>query len=320
MTSRSADPLRGHSVAPQDTPFVLPPGVDLTARPLEPADAPAVVALARADEAETLPEPLTELVDVERTWRQPSTDLATRSVALLDGADLVAYVLVGQHGRLDAVVPQAWRGRGIGRALLDHAVTVARAHGDDEVSQTVPVGSAAQRFLEAASARPTYDAWILELPHGRAVAHQSLPDGFVLGEGRPDEMATVHRVIEDAFNEWPERRPTSYADWSADFLEGDEAAPWRCRVVRDRAGEVVGVAMVIASEDGMLWVDELAVDARHRGHGLARALLADSFAEGRRRGLQRAGLSTDSRTGALGLYEHVGMEVTATFRHYVLAV
>ena len=85
-------------------------------------------------------------------------------------------------------------------------------------------------------------------------------------------------------------------------------------------GDVVGVAMVVASEDGILWVDELAVDARRRGLGLARALLADSFAEGRRRGLPRAGLSTDSRTGALGLYEHVGMEVVATFRRYSLAV
>ena len=89
-------------------------------------------------------------------------------------------------------------------------------------------------------------------------------------------------------------------------------------MVRDSAERVAGVAMVIGSEDGMLWVDELAVDARQRGQGLARALLADSFAEGRRRGLLRSGLSTDSRTGALGVYQHLGMEVASTFRHLVL--
>ncbi|MFF5323409.1 GNAT family N-acetyltransferase [Janibacter hoylei] len=81
---------------------------------------------------------------------------------------------------------------------------------------------------------------------------------------------------------------------------------------------VVGVAMVIGSSDGMLWVDELAVPADQRGLGLARALLSDSFAEGRRRGLTRSGLSTDSRTGAPGLYEHVGMEVAASFRRLAL--
>lgn len=91
-------------------------------------------------------------------------------------------------------------------------------------------------------------------------------------------------------------------------------------VVRDPDGVVVGVAMVIGSSDGMLWVDELAVRADRRGLGLARALLADSFAEGRRRGFPRSGLSTDSRTGALGLYEHVGMEVTATFRRLALPI
>ncbi len=302
------------------TPFALPAGVDLTVRPLRATDAEAVVALARADEAESLAEPVTELVDVQRAWRLPTTDLDHRSLALLDGTRLVGYLVVGAHGRLDAVVAASHRGRGIGRALLDHAMVVARNQGDPEVSQTVPVGSPAHRFLDAAGGTATWDSWILELPADRRLPEQALPDGFTLGEGRPEEMHSVHLVKEAAFDEWPGRRPTSYEDWAADFLEGEEAAPWRCRVVRDREGRVVAMAMVIGSEDGMLWVDQLAVAAPHRGLGLGRALLADSFAEGRRRGLARAGLSTDSRTGALGLYEHVGMEVTATFRHLAIPV
>ena len=44
------------------TPFALPRGIDLRARPLRPDDAEAVVALARADEAESLPEAMTEPV------------------------------------------------------------------------------------------------------------------------------------------------------------------------------------------------------------------------------------------------------------------
>ena len=47
--------------------------------------------------------------------------------------------------------------------------------------------------------------------------------------------------------------------------------------------------------------------------GLARALLADSFAEARQHGATRSELTTDSRTGALGLYEKVGMEVTSNW-------
>ncbi len=49
-----------------------------------------------------------------------------------------------------------------------------------------------------------------------------------------------------------------------------------------------------------------------RGRGRSRALLADSFEVARARGARRSELSTDSRTGALGLYQRVGMEVTST--------
>ena len=300
------------------TPCALPDGVSLTVRPLEVTDAEAVVDLARADEIESLPEAMTELVDVQRSWRAPGADLAARSLGLLDGDRLVGYVVVGRHGRLDAVVSAPWRGRGLGRALLDWALAIAPHLDAVEVSQTVPVGSPAEDFLAAAGGRAEYDAWVLELPARRQLVDQPLPRGYRLDEGAAHEMRAVHRVIEDAFGEWPGRRPTSYEEWSADFLEGAEAAPWRCRVAREPQGTVVGAAMIIGSDDGMLWVDELAVAADHRGLGLARALLADSFAEGRGRGFARSGLSTDSRTGALGLYQHVGMEVVSTFRHYTL--
>lgn len=300
------------------SPCTLPDGVPLTVRPLEVTDAEAVVDLARADEIESLPEAMTELVDVQRSWRTPGADLASRSLGVLHGDRLVGYVVIGRHGRLDAVVSAAWRGRGLGRALLDWARASAPGLGAVEVSQTVPVESPAEAFLVAAGARAEYDAWVLELPPQRRLVDQPLPRGHTLGEGAAHEMRAVHRVIEDAFGEWPGRRPTSYEEWSADFLEGAESAPWRCRVVRGPQGAIVGVAMIIGSDDGMLWVDELAVTADCRGLGLARALLADSFAEGRRRGLARCGLSTDSRTGALGLYEHIGMDVVSFFRHYAL--
>ena len=58
------------------------------------------------------------------------------------------------------------------------------------------------------------------------------------------------------------------------------------------------------------FVSRLATRRDQRGRGLAQALLVDCFAEARRHGARRCGLSTDSRTGALGLYQKVGMVVT----------
>lgn len=299
--------------------FALPAGADdLTARPLTTADAEAVTALARADEREVLAEPMTELVDVLGEWRRPSVDLERDSVSVWADDRLVAQALVAGRGSVEAVVAADHRGRGLGTALVAWLRAASSARGLTTMGQTVPVGSPAEAFLVAAGARATYDSWVLELLPDRTVPTQPLPQDHVLDLARDDELPAVHRVIDDAFSVWPEREPVPYADWHAEFVEGDDAAPWQRRVVRDGAGEVVGAAMVTASEDGMVWVNQLAVRTDRRGEGLGRALLADSFVEGRRRGLPRAGLATDSRTGALPLYEGVGMVVTATFSHLVL--
>ncbi|UMG94767.1 GNAT family N-acetyltransferase [Nocardioides sp. TF02-7] len=51
----------------------------------------------------------------------------------------------------------------------------------------------------------------------------------------------------------------------------------------------------------------------HRHRGLAQALLVAAFAAGRAHGATASCLSTDSRTGALALYEKVGMVVDSTW-------
>jgi ribosomal protein S18 acetylase RimI-like enzyme len=53
-----------------------------------------------------------------------------------------------------------------------------------------------------------------------------------------------------------------------------------------------------------------------RGRGIARSLLLHAFTETRARGGKACELSTDSRTGALTLYEHVGMRVKHSFVHW----
>ncbi|MDX6326757.1 MAG: mycothiol synthase, partial [Nocardioidaceae bacterium] len=51
-----------------------------------------------------------------------------------------------------------------------------------------------------------------------------------------------------------------------------------------------------------------------------RSLLVDAFGNAREHGATRSELSTDSRTGALGLYEKVGMVVTSTWVHRAINV
>ena len=80
----------------------------------------------------------------------------------------------------------------------------------------------------------------------------------------------------------------------------------------DPAGEVVGVTQVfLAGDEG--YVNKLATRRDQRGRGIAQAMLVEAFTVAREHGATGSALDTDSRTGALGLYEKVGMVVASTW-------
>jgi ribosomal protein S18 acetylase RimI-like enzyme len=79
-------------------------------------------------------------------------------------------------------------------------------------------------------------------------------------------------------------------------------------------GAVVGGAFLI--DAGEIWVDKLAVASEFRHRGIARALLQTAFARSFDRGYAWTALSTDSRTGALSLYERIGMRIHRSFTWY----
>ena len=118
---------------------------------------------------------------------------------------------------------------------------------------------------------------------------------------------------------WSERERTTFEEWASNVVRRPGYEDWQLRLVVDPEGAVVGMAFVIVSS-GCAYVDKLAVRKDQRRRGLARALLVDAFETGREHGGQRSELSTDSRTGALGLYEKVGMQVTSVWRHLAIDV
>jgi mycothiol synthase len=61
-------------------------------------------------------------------------------------------------------------------------------------------------------------------------------------------------------------------------------------------------------------VPQVAVVPGHRRRGLARELLVRVALAARERGVGRLGLFTYEATGALGLYERLGMRVVHTLR------
>ena len=139
---------------------------------------------------------------------------------------------------------------------------------------------------------------------------------YYLNRLRQIERA-AYDVVQAAFGEWPDRDSSqTFEDWRAENLDRDDAdADLLLVAVED--DRVVGAALCLEDEDEG-WVAELAVPREHRGRGLGRGLLESAFQRFAARGRLTAGLSTDSRTGARTLYEHVGMTVTEDWARWAL--
>jgi len=287
------------------------------ARPLVPADARAVYEVVRDAEAHDVGEAAIELEDIQGDWARGSFDLATQSIGVWDGDRLAASGEVFKGRRADASVHPDYRGRGVGTWVADWLEDCARACGSRLVGQTVPADSEAERFFRARGYREGWTSWVLQLPAEGTIEPQPLPPGYSLREfAGGDDGRTAFQLIEDAFNEWPDRDPSSYDDWAPRGPLRPGFEPWQIRFVTDADGTEVGVCYtILAGTTG--YVDAIAVRADQRGSGLARALLADAFARARDHGATVSELSTDSRTGALGVYEHVGMHVTQAWRHWM---
>ncbi len=70
----------------------------------------------------------------------------------------------------------------------------------------------------------------------------------------------------------------------------------------------------LAHRADLMWLGEPMIDVED----MLSELLAETFPAARDRGLTEGGLSTDTRTGALGLYQRLGMEVQHTIDCWTL--
>jgi mycothiol synthase len=288
----------------------LPDG--LTTRPLSLSDATAVHAAIAAEEEVDLGAAEMTLEDVVADWQRPSYDVAESTIGVFDGDLLVGY---GDLSDVDvaytAVLP-SYQGRGIGTAIAGWLQATARAAGSTRIGTQVPEGSAADRLMRDLGYEVRWTAWDLELPAEREISARPLPEGYVLRDAAVADREAAWRLVEDCFLEWSDRERMSIEDFGARVWERPGYQPWNLRLLVAPDGTVVGATHVfIAGEGG--YVARIAVRPDHRGRGLAPAMLVDAFSLAREHGAVRCYLSTDTRAGARGLYEKVGMEVASTW-------
>ena len=296
---------------------IFPAGLTLRGATL--ADVSTVANLLRAAEEFDSGEPSVTVEDVESNWKLPGFDPALDALLVYDNERAVAYAEV-PGWRAEATVHPDVRGRGIGTAILtwieQRALAQTPQDGEVRVGQTiVDTNTDAASLFVRHGYTPRHTAWVLRLPEHITIDHPPLPGGVTIRSFDGDrEEYQAYRVVEDAFNEWPTRVPSTFEDWRSAVTRRTDFDP-TLMLVAATDSEVIGVAFGIPYEDEG-WVQQLAVRGDHRGQGLGKALLRASFDEFRSRGFPAVGLSTDSRTGTLDLYLSVGMIVRASYTHY----
>ncbi|MEU4608625.1 GNAT family N-acetyltransferase [Kribbella sp. NPDC023972] len=278
-------------------------------RPATIDDAVAIYDLMAATEmrwhgrAEVVPDAVA--ADLQR----PELDLTRDTLVVhAPNGDLAgwAWLHLGKRAQID--VHPAYQGLGIGTALLDWAEARSRAEGSEWLAQAVDdADEAGTGLLRSRGYEVLATNWLLERPIVTP-GPRTVPAGITLTPYDEARAHDVHELIEAAFSEFQQRRK-SYDEWARLTVERATFLP-AASTLAYAGDELIGAVVALDLADtNEGYVEQLAVRADQRGKGVARAMLDDTCAEFHRLGRQNCILWTHSGTGALGMYERLGMRV-----------
>jgi GNAT superfamily N-acetyltransferase len=297
-----------------DAARILPDG--LTARPLTVDDVDPTIAMVNACELADSGERMWERADLLADSSTDGFDRARDWVGVFDGDAIVGWgMVVHRRSAWVDVHPDA-RGRGVGTWLRRWSVERARQLGADRIGQTIDDRRTdVVAMFAAAGYTPRRTSWILRMEHPTRPPDPEPPEGVDLRAFDPGDGDELLMMFEEAFSEFEDRLPSTLTTWRSATIEREGFVP-EDLVVAVEGDRIVGGAFLIDSDE--IWVDKIAVHRDRRDRGVARALLQTAFQRSFDRGYAWTSLSTDSNTGALTLYERIGMRAYRSFTHHAL--
>jgi mycothiol synthase len=275
---------------------------------------------AAADGAVGAPPALGEVL-VRRMWARPRFELETDAwIVEMEGAVVgYAQVWASEPSRLSAyaLVHPDHTGRGIGSALAELVERrgAEQAAGEARLFTAVtPEDEGAARLLTQRGYAWARRFWHMEAELDGPPEPAVSPPGVAVRTLDPErDLPDAHRILEEAFVDHWDTSPTSYEEFLDQNVHLEDFDPGLWFVAAD-GDAPVGVLTGSAHGDRGA-VDLLGVLRSHRGRGIASALLGAAFIEFRRREVRyaRLGVDSDNLTGAVSLYERMGMRVVASF-------
>jgi len=220
------------------------------------------------------------------------------------------------------VVHPEHRRLGIGSALLDRMEARAAErldgvpgatfhHSINDVDEAARAMVLARGFTFARSFR--HMQIDLDLPRDPG----QTPSGIEIRGIDPEtDLSRAHAVFLEAFRDEWGYRLIPFEEWRALEVEIPGFDPGLWLLATDGAEPVGALNAILWGDRG--WIGELGVRRAWRGRGIGSALLRRSFAIFAERGLPRAMLNVDfdNPTGAMALYEKVGMRAVRGFDVY----
>lgn len=308
----------------------LPPGMVL--RTAQPSDARAIADLVTAVDRSFGLGPWVTEADVREDLEDPDLALGTDTWLVEDADGIVGYSEIWNTRRADAeaLEAQGWvlpsrRGLGLGTFLVDRFERAAVAAAPSLERRPLLVRT--YFTAEDDAARALFAARGYELV--RHFFHMSVdldavsadppdvPDGLTLRALDPGtDGRAVHELIEHAFSEHWNWTAMTFENFWRRIAGRDDFDP-SLNLLAFEGERLVGAALnVIKLGEG--WVNDLGVHRDARGRGIGELMLRHSLALFKSRGLQKAALGVDASnaTGAVRLYERVGMNVVRRFDTY----
>jgi mycothiol synthase len=290
----------------------MPPAAP-TVRAATEDDAEAILDLAVLSDIAEIGEANTTIDEVQSGLRT-----ATELAAVVDDpqAGLLGYVwiehLPGQLKSWGDITLRPGADRAVADLLLDWLRATAR-----ELAPGKPIHTFAdshntlkQRLYEAAGGTVIRRFYRMGIRFGSTPpVPPALADGVEIRLVQGDsDLRAMHAVIDVAFLDHFGHEPESFEQFRERTVDGscrDLTLWWLATVDGEPAAGLYGCRL--SADIG--YVDTLGTLRPFRGRGLGKALLLTAFAEFHRRGYRRAVLGVDatSPTGALDLYQSVGM-------------